>query len=104
MITISDKPYKKTEFYKGTITVAVPNSEQTEWNFTLARTTNGKVEDEVEVDKEQLDKEFPAEDYNQDDEGRKLRREQVFAATDAIERSVLANVRKNTFSWNPQNK
>ncbi len=104
MITISDKPEKKSEFFKGSITIVLPHSDETDWNFYLVRHTNGKVEDEVEVDRPQFEDRFCIADYRDDDEGRKKATAEMHMAMSVLEDTVLANVRKNSVAWNPQNK
>ena len=50
MITISEKPFKKTDYYRGSIIIAVSGSDRVDWQFTLLRHTNGTIEYDVLVD------------------------------------------------------
>ena len=104
MIAISDKPEKKHEYFKGSITIVLPHCDETDWNFYLVRKTNGKVEDEVEVDRAQFEERFcvNADEIGTDE--RKKSEAEMFMAMSILEETVLANVRKNSVAWNPQNK
>ena len=91
MIQISDKPTKKVEYFDGFITMALPNSENTEWKFAVLRTTNGKVSDTVKADKEQF------LDIYQD-------MEEMEASMTFLEKTVEANLKKGTVEWKVQTK
>lgn len=77
MISISDKPHKKTEFFNGTIYIAYPNCEKIEWEFTLLRHTNGSIKYSIQVHDATPEQ------------------EQMIAAT------ILANIEREQVNWRP---
>lgn len=50
MITISETPFKKTDYYRGAICIAVSGSDRIDWAFTLLRHVNGQIEYDVLVE------------------------------------------------------
>lgn len=77
MITISDKPHKKTEFFSGTIYIAFPHCEKIEWEFTLLRHTNGSIKFSIDV-----------HDATPDQQ-------------EAIAGTILANIEREQVNWRP---
>ncbi len=100
MIKIEKTPSKKTEFFKGTITMVMSGIDNSEWNFKLLRHTNGQTEDEVEADMKQIEAIYEyelSEDADQSDRD-KARREMAEIAN-SIEETVLANIKKEQITW-----
>ena len=91
MIRISDKPSKRVEHFAGTITMAFPNCENTNWNFTVLRSTNGVTTFAVEADYDQIHEHIP----NADDA--------VYFGT-MLEATVKANLAKEQAEWKPSEK
>jgi hypothetical protein len=103
MIQLSDEAEKKYEFFRGKITIVLSDGDEDEWNFYLVRKTNGKIEDEVEVDRAQFEERFGINDYESGTEEYKKVYAEMLKAMSILEETVLANVRKNTVQWTPQN-
>jgi len=91
MITISDKPSKRVEHFSGTITMALPDCDNTTWNFTVLRSTNGVTTFAVEAD------------YDQIHEHIKDVGEATYFGT-LLEATVKANLAKEQADWKPAAK
>jgi hypothetical protein len=98
MIRVEKTPYKKTEFFKGTITLAIPKVDNTEWNFILMRSVNGETKDEVEADMNQIKKECEY-DLADTDELRQKANKQILEIALTIEDTVLANLKKEQVNF-----
>jgi hypothetical protein len=91
MITISDKPSKRVEHFTGTITMALPECENTTWNFTVLRSTNGVTTFAVEADYEQINEHIQDLD------------DATYFGT-MLEATVKANLAKEQADWKPTGK
>jgi len=91
MINISDKPSKRVEHFAGTITMALPDCDNTTWNFTVLRSTNGVTTFAVEAD------------YDQIHEHIKDVEDAAYFAT-MLEATVKANLAKEQATWKPTEK
>jgi hypothetical protein len=98
MIRIQKTPYKKTEFFKGTITLVFPFVDNTEWNFTLMRSVNGETKDEAEADMKQIEKEMEY-DLLDTDELRQRANERIAQIIITVEETVLANLKKEQVNF-----
>jgi hypothetical protein len=83
MITIDNKPHKRTEYFRGSITLALSDEAQPSYTFELLRHTNGSIKYEVVID--------PS--YQLSD-----------AHRDILIKTILANVAKEQVNWKPQEK
>lgn len=83
MITIDNKPHKRTEHFRGSITLALSDEAQPSYSFELLRHTNGSVNYEVVID--------PS--YQLSD-----------AHRDILVKTILANLSKEQVNWRPQEK
>jgi hypothetical protein len=83
MITIDNKPHKRTEHFRGSITLALSDEAQPSYSFELLRHTNGSVNYEVVID--------PS--YELSD-----------AHRDILVKTILANLSKEQVNWRPQEK
>lgn len=83
MITIDNKPHKRTEHFRGSITLALSDEAQPSYSFELLRHTNGSIKYEVVID--------PS--YQLSD-----------AHRDILVKTILANVAKEQVNWKPQEK
>lgn len=83
MITIDNKPHKRTEYFRGSITLALSDEAQPSYSFELLRHTNGSIKYEVVID--------PS--YQLSD-----------AHRDILVKTILANVAKEQVNWKPQEK
>jgi hypothetical protein len=86
MINIDTKPHKRTEYFYGSITMALPNTDRTSWKFELLRITNGTVSFDVDLLYEA--NEEPLSD--------------MFELM--IVRTIIANLQKEQVKWSPQEK
>ena len=91
MIRISDKPTKRVEHFAGTITMALPGCENTNWNFTVLRSTNGSTTFAVEADYDQIHEHIKDTD------------DAAYFAT-MLEATVKANLAKEQAEWKPAEK
>ena len=91
MITISDKPSKRVEHFSGTITMAFPGVENTNWSFTVLRSTNGVTTFAVEADYDQIHEHI--KDVN----------DATYFGT-MLEATVKANLAKEQAIWKPTEK
>jgi len=83
MINIDTKPHMRTEYFWGSITMALPHTEHTNWKFELLRITNGVVAYDVKIHTlEQLHPE----------------------AEQLLIKTVIANIAKEQVKWTPQEK
>lgn len=98
MIRVQKTPYKKTEFYKGTVTIVFPGLDNTDWNFTLLRSVNGETKDEVEADINQIKKEYEYE-LSDTDELRAKANKDIYQIASTIEDTVLANLKKEQVNF-----
>lgn len=83
MITIDNKPHKRTEYFRGSITLALSDEAQPSYSFELLRHTNGSVNYEVKID--------PSHELSD-------------AHRDILTRTILANIAKEQVNWRPQEK
>ena len=83
MITIDNKPHKRTEHFRGSITLALTEEAQPTYMFELLRHTNGSIKYEVRID---------------------ASHELSDAHRDILVRTILANVAKEQVNWKPQEK
>jgi len=102
MIKIDPTAFKETKFFLGTITMALPNTERTEWSFILLRTSNGKVEVEVEANQKEFEAEFLTSYDSPED--REKETKQMNQAMSMLEETVLANIAKDQINYQTQNK
>jgi hypothetical protein len=86
MINIDTKPHKRTEYFYGSITMALPNTDRTSWKFELLRMTNGTVTFGVNMLYEP--NEEPLSDI----------------AEEMIVKTIIANLQKEQVKWSPQEK
>jgi hypothetical protein len=86
MINIDTKPHKRTEYFCGSITMALPLTDRTNWKFELMRTTNGSVSFDVALIYEA--NEEPLSDVLEE----------------LIIQTVIANLKKEQVKWTPQEK
>lgn len=91
MIKISDKPTKRVEHFTGTITMALPECDNTTWNFTVLRSTNGVTTFAVEADYDQIHQHIKDTD------------DAAYFAT-MLEATVKANLAKEQAEWKPAEK
>lgn len=83
MITIDNKPHKRTEHFRGQITLALSDEAQPTYSFELLRHTNGSIKYEVVIDSSHV----------LDDAHRTI-----------LVKTILANVAKEQVNWKPQEK
>lgn len=81
MITIDNRPHKRTEHFRGSITLALSEEAQPTYLFELLRHTNGSIKYDVVID--------PS--YQLSD-----------AHRDILVKTILANLSKEQVNWRPQ--
>jgi hypothetical protein len=81
MITIDNRPHKRTEHFRGSITLALSEEAQPTYLFELLRHTNGSIKYDVVID--------PS--YELSD-----------AHRDILVKTILANLSKEQVNWRPQ--
>jgi hypothetical protein len=86
MINIDTKPHKRTEYFYGSITMALPHTDRTSWKFELLRMTNGTVSYDVNLIREVSDEPLHPE------------------AEHLLIKTVIANLQKEQVKWTPQEK
>ena len=83
MITIDNKPHKRTEHFKGTITLPLSDEAKPNYDFELLKITNGSVTYDVKIDPSY---QLSAEHFN------------------ILRRTILYNVAKEQVNWRAQEK
>jgi hypothetical protein len=83
MINIDNKPHMRTEYFRGTITLALHEDLDPIYGFQLLRHTNGTVKHEIRIDAET-----------------QLSADHIRILTDTI----IANISKDQINWKPQEK
>ena len=81
MITIDNRPHKRTEYFRGVITLALSEEAQPSYGFELLKHTNGSIKYEVVIDST----------YELSD-----------AHRDILVKTILANLAKEQVNWRPQ--
>ena len=76
----------RSEYFYGSITMALPMTERTNWKFELLRMTNGTVAYDVHIIREVSDEPLHPDS------------EQLLIKT------VIANIQKEQIKWTPQEK
>lgn len=99
MISISDKPNKRLEYFSGTLTMAVPYSEHETWEFTVIKTTNGVTSHDVEVDTKQI-----LESLSDEDRNSPSYETIVEMISKLIQKTVIANIKTQKALWQPTEK